>query len=138
MSRPLTPKEARFVEEYLVDLNGTAAAARAGYAAASANRTAYELLQRPAVAEALAAAQQALSERTGITQERVVEELAKIGFADMPNDARNLAVKRAALVDVGKTLGMFKTETTHTGPGGGPIEVRVNFVRPERRPSDAG
>jgi hypothetical protein len=47
-------------------------------------------------------------------------------------------VKRAALVDVGKTLGMFKTETTHTGPGGGPIEVRVNFVRPERRPSDAG
>jgi phage terminase small subunit len=128
--RPLTPKEARFVEEYLVDLNGAAAAKRAGYAAASANRTAYELMDRPPVVAALEAAQQALSERTHITQDMVVQELAKIGFADMPNDGRNLAVKRAALVDVGKTLGMFKNESTLTGPNGGPVEVRIKFVRP--------
>lgn len=53
---PLTPKVLRFIEEYLVDLNGAHAAKRAGYSAKSAKEIAYELLGKPAVAEAIAAA----------------------------------------------------------------------------------
>jgi phage terminase small subunit len=79
----LTPKQARFVEEYLVDLNGAQAAIRAGYSAKTAKEQAARLLTKVHVTEAISAAQQARSTRTEITQDRVLEELAKIGFSDI-------------------------------------------------------
>jgi phage terminase small subunit len=81
--KAMTPKQARFVEEYLVDLNATQAAIRAGYSARMASSIGFENLQRPHIAEAIAAAQAARSARTQITQDRVLEELAKIGFSDL-------------------------------------------------------
>ena len=81
----LPPKQQRFVEEYLVDLNGTQAAIRAGYAPKSAVVTASQLLTIPNVAEAVRNAQRERSERTQVTADNVVKELALIGFVDIGN-----------------------------------------------------
>jgi len=79
----LTPKQSRFVEEYLIDLNGKQAAVRAGYSAKSAEAQASRLLRNTAVQAALGEAMQARSQRTEVTADRVVAELAKLAFADM-------------------------------------------------------
>jgi hypothetical protein len=76
------PKQARFVEEYLVDLNGTQAAIRAGYARSGAQQEATRLLTNPDIHEAITEARSRLSQRTEITQDEVMAEFAKIGFAD--------------------------------------------------------
>lgn len=79
----LTAKQARFVEEYLVDLNATQAAIRAGYSAGTASAIGHENLNKPEIANAIAEAQATRSMRTQITQDQVVRELARIGFADI-------------------------------------------------------
>lgn len=80
--RSLTPKQARFVEEYIVDLNATQAATRAGYSAKTAEYIGYQLLQKTPVQAAIQAAQRERSARTGVTADRVVKEIARIAFAD--------------------------------------------------------
>lgn len=79
----LTAKQATFVQEYLIDLNATQAAIRAGYSSKTAGAVGFENLQKPEIASAIAAAQQKRSERTGITQDRVLQELARIAFFDL-------------------------------------------------------
>lgn len=79
----MTPKREAFVREYLVDLNATQAAIRAGYSKKTAGSIGEELLKFPEVAAAITSAQQKLAAKTGITTERVLEELAKLGFAQM-------------------------------------------------------
>lgn len=149
----LTDKQSKFVDEYLVDLNATQAAIRAGYSHRSAGTIAAELMANPEIKTALDAAKADLRKRTEVTQERVVAELAKLAFSNIEDfthlttdgdpvidltkadrdqfaaiteittedftdgrgkDARDvkrvkikLADKRAALVDLGKHLGMF-------------------------------
>ena len=71
-----------FVDEYLIDLNQTAAAIRAGYAPKSAKDTATRLMKEPAVVEAIEKAMAERSRRTGISQDRVINELAKIAFVN--------------------------------------------------------
>jgi phage terminase small subunit len=82
-TRALKPRELRFVEEYLLDLNGAQAAIRAGYAKRSARSTASVLLRRPEVKDALTAAMEHRSQRTGITQDRVLTELEVPAFSDI-------------------------------------------------------
>ena len=77
----LTDKQKRFVEEYLVDLNATQAAIRAGYSEKTAEQMGYQLLQKTSVQEAIQLAMAARSERTEITQDMVLRELAAIGFS---------------------------------------------------------
>lgn len=79
----MTPKQQRFVEEYLVDLNATEAAKRAGYSERTAYSIGQENLNKPEIAEAIEAAQQQRAERTEVTADRVLDELARIGFADL-------------------------------------------------------
>lgn len=79
----LTPKQARFVEEYLVDLNATQAAIRAGYSEATAYSIGHENLSKPEIVEAIAAAQAERSKRTEITADQVLRELARVGFANL-------------------------------------------------------
>ncbi len=83
----LTPKRAEFVRHYLLDLNATKAAKRAGYSARTAQRTGSELLCFPLVAAAIETAKADRSERTGIAADRVLQELAAIAFADAPSSA---------------------------------------------------
>jgi len=79
----LTAKQRRFVAEYLVDLNATKAATRAGYSEKTAYSVGHELLKKPEIAAALAEAQDAAQKRTGVTTDRVLRELARIGFSDI-------------------------------------------------------
>jgi phage terminase small subunit len=101
----LTPKQQRFVAEYLVDLNATQAAVRAGYSPRTARSIASENLSKPDIAAAIATAKAQVSRRTEVTIEAVVAELAKLGFADAGRPTP--AVKHDALVSLGKHLGMF-------------------------------
>jgi phage terminase small subunit len=79
----LTPRQARFVEEYLIDLNATQAATRAGYSAKTANEQGARLLANVSVRSAIEQAKAERSERTHITQDRVLQELARIAFFDL-------------------------------------------------------
>ncbi|MEM1395906.1 MAG: terminase small subunit [Pseudomonadota bacterium] len=79
----LTHKQKRFVEEYVVDLNATQAAVRAGYSEKTARQIASEMLSKPYIQDAIAKGQEALSKRTGVTAEMVIQELARIGFSDL-------------------------------------------------------
>ena len=79
----LTPKQIRFVDEYLVDFNATQAAIRAGYSKKTAAFIGAENLKKPKIAEEIARRQKDLQRRTEVTQERVVKELARIAFANI-------------------------------------------------------
>lgn len=81
----LEPRQARFVEEYLVDLNATQAAIRAGYSKDSARTIGPENLSKPAIAAAIADAQAERAFRTQVTADRVLTELARVGFSDIRN-----------------------------------------------------
>lgn len=80
--RALVPRQERFVREYLVDLNGTAAAVRAGYSPRSAHKLAPCLLRRPPVAAAVAAAMAVRSAVAQLTARRVRAELLRLARAD--------------------------------------------------------
>lgn len=79
----LTEKQKRFVEEYLIDLNATQAAIRAGYSIKNADKIGSELLGKTRVAEAISEKMAERSKRTGVNQDRVVLELAKLAFVKM-------------------------------------------------------
>ncbi len=80
--RPMTPRQRRFVQEYLIDLNATQAATRAGYSAKSAASRGCRLLRNPAVAAAIEKAQAKRAQRTRVSADRVVTEIAKVAFGD--------------------------------------------------------
>jgi phage terminase small subunit len=79
----LTGKQKRFVDEYLIDLNATQAAVRAGYSAKTADQQGSRMLANVKVQQAIAERMAERSKRTGVNQDRVVLELAKIAFVKM-------------------------------------------------------
>jgi len=84
----LTDKQKLFCEEYLVDLNATQAAIRAGYSKKTAYSIGQENLKKPEIQEEIKRLREARSKRTQITADRVLEELAKIGFSNIKNYLR--------------------------------------------------
>lgn len=78
----MTEKQKRFCNEYLIDLNATQAAIRAGYSVNNADKIGSELLGKTRVSEEISIAMAERSKRTGISQDRVVEELAKLAFVN--------------------------------------------------------
>ena len=78
----LKGKQQVFVDEYLKDLNATQAALRAGYSPKTAHRIGAENLQKPAIQLEIQQAMQDRSERTKITADRVLEEIARLSFFD--------------------------------------------------------
>jgi phage terminase small subunit len=78
----LSPRRQRFVNEYLIDLNGTQAAIRAGYSPAAAQEQASRLLSFAMVKEEIARKQAELAMKSAITAEKVLKELGKIAFCD--------------------------------------------------------
>lgn len=79
----LNPKQQAFVEAYLVTLSAKEAAERAGYSSHTAKQIGSRLLSHPEVAAAIAEGQKARSQRTEITADAVLRELARIGFSDV-------------------------------------------------------
>ena len=84
-TKRLTPRQKRFVQEYLVDLNGKRAAMRAGFSGKKADACGARLTRDPAVRKAVEEAMAARSRRTQITADRVLREYARIAFADIRN-----------------------------------------------------
>lgn len=114
----LTPKQKLFVAEYLVDLNATQAAIRAGYSEKRASEIGYQLLQKTTVQAEIQEAMADREERTGVTQDRVVAELERVAFAEAHDYAdTNLkyANKLKALELLGRHLGMFTDKVEQTG-----------------------
>ena len=83
MAKKLTPKQAAFVREYLIDLNSAAAARRAGYSDSTAKEIGHENLTKPHIAAAIQEAMDTRAERTEITADRVLEEVAKLAFSSI-------------------------------------------------------
>lgn len=80
MAKKLTDKQKKFVEEYLIDLNATQAAIRAGYKPENAQQIGSENLSKLVISNAIAESMAERSRRTGINQDRIVQELARIAF----------------------------------------------------------
>ena len=78
MTRKLTPKQERFVEEYMVDFNATQAAIRAGYKAKNADNVASQLIGKSWVQEAIKARRERLEKHTVVTKERVVKMMLEL------------------------------------------------------------
>jgi phage terminase small subunit len=102
----LTAKQERFCREYIIDLNATRAAIRAGYSEKTANRIASENLSKLDIQEKIRQLQQKIEARTEITQDKVLNELANIGFAE-PSKQIRVTDKIKALELLGKHLGIF-------------------------------
>lgn len=94
----LTAKQQRFCDEYLIDLNATQAAIRAGYSVKTANEQGSRLLAKLSIQEAIGKEMAERSKRTGINQDRVVIELAKLAFVNIGDvvDLENATVKTSA------------------------------------------
>lgn len=84
----MTNRQRTFVSEYMIDLNATQAAIRAGYSPRTANEQSTRLLANVHVADAVARAKADRAKRTGITADRVLRELAAVGFARLPDVAK--------------------------------------------------
>lgn len=78
----LNDKQSKFVKEYLVDLNSTQAAIRAGYSTRTAGSIGFELLKKPEIATEIRRELELRSIRTEITQDRVLLEIARLAFND--------------------------------------------------------
>lgn len=145
----LTPKQQRFVEEYLIDLNATQAAVRAGYSEKTAGQIGEQNLKKLEIKKAIQEAQNNRSERTEITQNYVLENIKKVvercmqaegvftpdGSPLIIQDAEGELVPAFVFKEtgalkglelLGKHLGMFKDKVEHTGPNGGPIKQEVS------------
>jgi phage terminase small subunit len=85
----MTAKQKRFCEEYLIDLNATQAAIRAGYSVATAGEIGFENMKKPEIRTRIDKALAERSKRTGINADRVILELAKIAFVN-PTDVINM------------------------------------------------
>lgn len=107
----LTPKQQRFVEEYLIDLNATQAAIRAGYSEKTAKEIGSENLTKPNIAKAIAEAQEKLSNKAQVTVEMVVQGL--LNEAKDLSEGSTQSARVSAWAHLGKHLGMFKDKLEH-------------------------
>lgn len=110
----LNLKQQTFVQEYLIDLNATQAAIRAGYSPKSADVTASKMLAIAKIRDAVARAMAERSKRTGVCQDRVVQELARVAFLN-PQDVVNMnsaTVKDDAKADDLVVIACVKNKTT--------------------------
>lgn len=149
----LTDKQTAFVREYLVDLNATQAAIRAGYSERTASRIGPQLLGKTCVREAIEKAQAKRARRVEVTQDYVLSNLVEVVERTMQRapvldrkgeqvtDEEGRAVwtfdakgANRALELLGKHLGIFtdKVRAEVSGPDGGPVasEIVVRFVEP--------
>lgn len=118
MADKLSPKQLRFVEEYLVDMNGTQAAIRAGYSPRTANEQAARLLAHVSVSKAVSNRLQKRQKKLELTQERVLRELMRVAFFDpralFTADGRPRSIEEldddTAAVIAGLDIAMERTE----------------------------
>lgn len=121
----LTKKQKLFVEEYLIDLNATQAAIRAGYSKKTAKDIGCENLAKPNIQSEIEKRMKARGQRTEITQDKVLQELAKIGFSDVTDfvtiEDRMVRVKSTADMPADKIGAIAGIKEGANG-----IEIKLN------------
>ncbi|GHU69849.1 hypothetical protein FACS1894184_14480 [Clostridia bacterium] len=100
----MSPKQEKFIAEYLIDLNASQAAIRAGYSARNANVEGARLLANVSISDEIARRSAELAKRTGYNQARVMRDLASVAGDSEAKPAERLK----ALELIGKHIGMFK------------------------------
>lgn len=125
----MTEKQKRFVEEYLIDLNATQAAIRAGYSVKRASEIGYQLLQKTTVQQAISEKMAERSKRTGINQDRILMELARIALLNSANvvNYEDATIKEDALPDDLAAVASVKVKRFPTKDGGEGIEREIKF-----------
>ncbi len=115
----MTKKQQRFVDEYLIDLNATQAAIRAGYSPDTAQQMGSENLSKPVIRNAIDKAIAERSRRTGINQDRVINEIAKVAFLNPADviDLNEAAVRDDADRDDTACIASIKVKTIPTDEG---------------------
>ena len=115
----MTKKQKTFCDEYLIDLNATQAAIRAGYSSKTADRIGPELLGKTCIQENIAKAMAERSKRTGISQDRVIQELARIAFVNPQNviNPKDASVKADATEDDLACIQSVKVKTMDGAKG---------------------
>lgn len=109
----MTKKQKRFIEEYLIDLNATQAAIRAGYSPDTAKAIGCENLTKPDICAHIDRAMAERSKRTGVNTDRVVQELAKIAFVNATEviDPKTATVREDALPEDTAAIQSVKVKT---------------------------
>ena len=109
----MTKKQKRFIEEYLIDLNATQAAIRAGYSSDTAYSIGNENLKKPEIKACIDKAMAERSRRTGVNADRVLMELAKVAFVNASDviDADTATVKADALPEDTAAIQSVKVKT---------------------------
>ena len=119
----LTAKQERFIAEYLIDQNATAAAIRAGYAEKNAKHTGSDLLKHPKVRAGIRAGQVRLAKKLELTAEKVLADIERIANKAERAKRYGDAIRGKELL--GKHLKLFTEKHEHGGIGGGPINLTV-------------
>jgi phage terminase small subunit len=122
--RELNPKQAAFVREYLVDLNGTQAAIRAGYSPKTANEQAAQLLAKLSVQAAVQAGMDKRAAKLDLQAEDVLRELQSIAMSEV-DQALRYEHKIKALELLGKHLKLFTEKIDLAGANGEPLAVTI-------------
>ncbi len=126
--KKLTPKQAKFVNEYLIDLNATQAAIRSGYSKKTAKEIGQENLTKPLIKEAVQKRQNKIKEKTEVSQEWVVKSLKSVAercmvvepVFDKEGEATgeytfNASGANRSLELLGKHLGIFTEKVELSG-----------------------
>jgi len=121
----LTLKQKRFVQEYLVDLNATQAAIRAGYSKRSSSAIANETLAKPEIKAAIAEAMEKRGKRVGIDQDRTLLEIGRLAFSDVRQLFEGNRLKSVHELDdhTAAAVASVKVVTRPTG-----VEGEVEYV----------
>lgn len=123
----LTPKQQLFVDEYLIDLNATQAAIRAGYSPKTANEQGARLLVNVSISQAIKQAQQERQERTHVTQDMVVKGL--LLEAEWMGEGSSHSARVSAWAHLGKHLNMFTDKIDHTSSDGSMSpNLKIEFI----------
>ena len=134
----MTPKQTRFVQEYLIDPNATQAAIKAGYSKKTAEHQASRLLGYVGIAAAIAEGHQATAKRAEITQDWLIQEfkenhrLAREGNPVMDrygkptgDHMRQIGASNKALESIAVITGFWVSKTKHSGDADSPVVVQV-------------
>lgn len=134
----LNERQKKFCDEYLIDLNATQAAIRAGYTENYANTNASKLLQNTTIAEYIRKRQADRMERTEITQDMVLRELAAIAFADatdyvkvvqkpyLTEDGEEVFLPDVAITETNELTAIQKKAIAGIKQGKNGIELKLN------------
>lgn len=128
----LSPRHETFCREYLVDLNASQAAIRAGYSKAAAGALGYDLLQIPKVAARVKQLMDERAARVQITQDRVLRELARLAFSDLRQAFREdgtLKLPHEWDDDTAAAMAGVDTTTSSVGGDDSPITLTTKKVK---------